>query len=152
MNDLQSPKFAQNLPVAPLTMPNLYDDSVTLDALSINENYLTLEQNESVRGVIIGVEPRVIASDFARIDKSTGEILPIDVVSLLIQNTDGTLEQFHNASAMLVGVCKDALNRGIVTPLQTPVIITYLGKRQTKTKTFYDAWDLRLLKMAGVKS
>ncbi len=152
MNHELQESYAQNPPIAPpLTIPNLHDESVTPDTLSINENYLTLEQNQSVRGVIIGVESRVIASDFAKIDKSTGEILPIDVVSLLIQKKDGTLEQFHNASAMLVGVCKDALQRGVVTALQTPVCITYLGKRQTKTKTFYDAWDLRLLKMAGAK-
>ncbi len=130
-------------------IPNLYAENVIADTLALNDSYLTLEQGEMVRGVLIDIEHRVIEGEFMQVDKNTGLPVPVEVVSLLIQTPDGEMVQKTNASTMLVGVFKDNLSRGVIQKLKTPIQITYLGKGDTKKKTRFDKWDVRLLSITG---
>jgi hypothetical protein len=126
-------------------IPNLYGANVVADTLALNDSYLTLEQGEMVRGVLIDIEHRVIEGEFMQFDKNTGLPIPVEVVSLLIQTPEGEMEQKNSASAMLVGILKDNLARNTIQKLKTPIQITYLGKGDTKKKTSYFKWDVRLL-------
>lgn len=126
-------------------IPNLYAANVVADSLVLNDSYLTLEQGEMVRGVLIDIEHRVIEGEFMQVDKNTGLPIPVEVISLLIQTPEGEMMQKTNASTMLVGVLKDNLSRGTIQKLKTPIQITYLGKGETKKKTRFDRWDVRLL-------
>ena len=126
-------------------IPNLYAENVVADTLALNDSYLTLEQGEMVRGVLIDIEHRVIEGEFMQRDKNTGLPVPVEVVSLLIQTPDGEMVQKTNASTMLVGVFKDNLSRGVIQKLKTPIQITYLGKGDTKKKTRFDKWKVNLL-------
>lgn len=130
-------------------IPNLYAANVVADSLALNDSYLALEQGEMVRGVLIDIEFRVIEGEFMQVDKNTGLPIPVEVVSLLIQTPDGEMVQKTNASTMLVGVLKDNLSRGTIQKLKTPIQITYLGKGDTKKKTRFDKWDVRLLSFAA---
>lgn len=130
-------------------IPNLYAQNVVADTLALNDSYLTLEQGEMVRGVLIDIEHRIIEGEFMQRDKNTGLPVPVEVVSLLIQTPEGEMIQKTNASTMLVGVFKDNLSRGVIQKLKTPIQITYLGKGDTKKKTRFDKWDVRLLSIVG---
>lgn len=130
-------------------IPNLYSESVVVDTLSLNDSYLTLEEGGFVRGVVIAIESRVIEGEFMQRDVNTGLPKPVDVVSLLIQTPEGEMIQMTNASAMLVGTVKDNISRGVIVPLKTPIQIMYLGKGDTKKKTRYDKWEIKLLSFGG---
>lgn len=131
--------------VAISAIGNLYAENVVADTLALNDSYLVLEVGEMVRGVLIGIEHRVIEGDFMRVDKNTGQPIPVEVANLLIQMPSGEMVQKTNASTMLVGVLKDCLSRGTIQKLKTPIQITYLGKGDTKNNTRFDKWDVRLL-------
>jgi hypothetical protein len=130
-------------------IPNLYGANVVADTLALNDSYLSMEQGEIVRGVLIDIEHRVIEGEFMQVDKNTGVPIPVEVVSLLIQTPEGEMVQKTNCSTMLVGVLKDNLSRGTIQKLKTPIQITYLGKGDTKKKTRFDKWDVRLLSFAS---
>lgn len=130
-------------------IPNLYSSSVVVDTLSLNDSYLTLAEGEFVRGVVIAIESRVIEGEFMQRDPNTGIPKPVEVVSLLIQTPEGEMVQMTNASAMLVGTIKDNVSRGVITPLKTAIQIMYLGKGDTKKKTRYDKWEIKLLSFGG---
>lgn len=131
--------------VAISAIGNLYAENVVADTLALNDSYLVLEVGEMVRGVLIGIEHRVIEGEFMHVDKNTGQPIPVEVANLLIQMPSGEMVQKTNASTMLVGVLKDCLSRGTIQKLKTPIQITYLGKGDTKKKTRFDKWDVRLL-------
>ena len=84
-------------------------------------------------------------------DLETGDIKTLECV-MLLENSNGTIKRFINASRVLVGNIRDAVNRGEIIPATTltPLSITYLGTRKNRSNAFSSScWQIIPLVVAN---
>ena len=110
--------------------------------ISFSPEYLdvdALEKGWSIRCFYLGVEER------EQLDAATGEAKNLRCVLLAAQEKEG-IKVYESAARALVGTLEEKEKRGLITPKETALKITFLGKKKNKTNGFSSAkWDIRLL-------
>ncbi len=110
--------------------------------ISFSPEYLdvdALEKGWSMRCFYLGIEDR------EQLDSDTGEAKTLRCVLLAAQEKDG-IKVYESAARALVGTLEEKEKRGVITPKETALKITFLGKKKNKTNGFSSAkWDIRLL-------
>ena len=129
---------ALQLSVKSLPDLNQAEESV----ISFSPEYLdvdALEKGWSIRCFYLGVEER------EQLDAATGEAKNLRCVLLAAQEKEG-IKVYESAARALVGTLEEKEKRGLITPKETALKITFLGKKKNKTNGFSSAkWDIRLL-------
>lgn len=122
------------------TLPDLSQAEESV--ISFSPEYLdvdALEKGWSMRCFYLGVEDR------EQVDQETGETKTLRCVLLAAQEKDG-IKVYESAARALVGTLEEKEKRGLITPKETALKITFLGKKKNKTNGFSSAkWDIRLL-------
>lgn len=110
--------------------------------ISFSPEYLdvdAIEKGWSIRAFYLGIEER------EQLDAATGEAKNLRCVLLAAQEKEG-IKVYESAARVLVGTLEEKEKRGLITPKQTALKITFLGKKKNKTNGFSSAkWDIRLL-------
>lgn len=110
--------------------------------ISFSPEYLdvdAIEKGWSIRCFYLGVEER------EQLDAATGEAKNLRCVLLAAQEKEG-IKVYESAARALVGTLEEKEKRGLITPKETALKITFLGKKKNKTNGFSSAkWDIRLL-------
>lgn len=110
--------------------------------ISFSPEYLdvdAIEKGWSIRAFYLGIEER------EQLDAATGEAKNLRCVLLAAQEKEG-IKVYESAARALVGTLEEKEKRGLITPKQTALKITFLGKKKNKTNGFSSAkWDIRLL-------
>ena len=110
--------------------------------ISFSPEYLdvdALEKGWSIRCFYLGIEER------EQLDAATGEAKNLRCVLLAAQEKEG-IKVYESAARVLVGTLEEKEKRGLITPKETALKITFLGKKKNKTNGFSSAkWDIRLL-------
>lgn len=124
--------------------PDLYKAQPS--ALSIGSEYWTPEaEGESKRGFVLGIEEQ----EHSRAADGEGEEVGSIILPCIVfaeQTEKGGFKQVANGSKRLVGVIEDAIKGGTIVPGETPLQITYVGKKKNVTNSFKsDSWDVRPL-------
>ena len=129
---------ALQLSVKSLPDLNQAEESV----ISFSPEYLdvdALEKGWSMRCFYLGIEER------EQLDVATGESKNLRCVLLAAQEKEG-VKVYESAARALVGTLEEKEKRGLITPKETALKITFLGKKKNKTNGFSSAkWDIRLL-------
>jgi len=129
---------ALQLSVKALPDLNQAEESV----ISFSPEYLdidALEKGWSMRCFYLGIEDR------EQLDSDTGESKTLRCVLLAAQEKGG-IKVYESAARALVGTLEEREKRGLITPKETALKITFLGKKKNKTNGFSSAkWDIRLL-------
>ena len=129
---------ALQLSVKSLPDLNQAEESV----ISFSPEYLdvdAIEKGWSIRCFYLGVEER------EQLDAATGEAKNLRCVLLAAQEKEG-IKVYESAARALVGTLEEKEKRGLITPKETALKITFLGKKKNKTNGFSSAkWDIRLL-------
>lgn len=110
--------------------------------ISFSPEYLdvdALEKGWSMRCFYLGIQDR------SGLDVVTGEIKNLRCVLLAAQEKEG-IKVYESAARTLVGTLEEKEKRGLITPKETALKITFLGKKKNKTNQFSSSkWDIRLL-------
>lgn len=110
--------------------------------ISFSPEYLdvdVIEKGWSIRCFYLGIEER------EQLDAATGEAKNLRCVLLAAQEKEG-IKVYESAARALVGTLEEKEKRGLITPKETALKITFLGKKKNKTNGFSSAkWDIRLL-------
>ncbi len=110
--------------------------------ISFSPEYLdvdAIEKGWSIRCFYLGIEER------EQLDAATGEAKNLRCVLLAAQEKEG-IKVYESAARALVGTREEKEKRGLITPKETALKITFLGKKKNKTNGFSSAkWDIRLL-------
>ena len=110
--------------------------------ISFSPEYLdvdAIEKGWSIRCFYLGIEER------EQLDAATGEAKNLRCVLLAAQEKEG-IKVYESAARALVGTLEEKEKRGLITPKETALKITFLGKKKNKTNGFSSAkWDIRLL-------
>ena len=129
---------ALQLSVKSLPDLNQAEESV----ISFSPEYLdvdAIEKGWSIRCFYLGIEER------EQLDAATGEVKNLRCALLAAQEKEG-IKVYESAARALVGTLEEKEKRGLITPKETALKITFLGKKKNKTNGFSSAkWDIRLL-------
>ena len=114
--------------------------------VAIGSEYWTPENaGEKKKCFILGVE----VQEYQKVDDKTGEVIEtVDLPCVVMAVPDGLggYTQFGNGSKRLVGVVEEAEKKGAVIYGETPLQITFTGKKRNKTNAnMSDTWDVRPL-------
>jgi len=130
--------------------PALHGEDVRIVPASLSIDYWSpSEPGEQKRVWIIGIAPMPVM----QIDFSTGEQLgtaDMDCVCFLEEKPDGSRSRGYTSARLLLSYVNAAIARAEIIPgkVMAPVIITYLGKKTTKSRRQISAWDIRPLIVA----
>lgn len=118
-------------------LPNLHKADVSERELS-SEYWTPEESNEYKVGVVAELKEEPYHNE------ETGETVMLPCVIMLAQNEDGTFGTVRNGSKRLVATIEGAVESGAIIIGQTPVRITFLGKKRNKTNAFSsDRWSVK---------
>lgn len=118
-------------------LPNLHEAKISSRELS-SEYWTPESQQEYKVGVIVSINSENY------INEETGETIELPCVIMLAQNEDTTFNTIRNGSKRLVATIEAAIDSGEVELMETPVRITYMGKKKNKTNSFSsDRWSVK---------
>lgn len=117
-------------------LPNLHKAEVSARELS-SEYWTPEENNEYKVGVVAEIKEELYENE-------AGETINLPCIIMLAQNEDGTFGTIRNGSKRLVATIENAIENGAMIIGETPVRITFLGKKKNKTNSFQsDRWSVK---------
>lgn len=120
-------------------LPNLHQVEVSPRELS-SEYWTPEKEGEYKVGIIVDIKEEKYT------DEKSGETVVLPCVIMLAQNEDLSFTTIRNGSKRLVATIESAIESGEVIPEQTPVRISYTGKKKNKTNSFIsDKWSVKPL-------
>lgn len=122
-------------------LPNLHEQKVS--NLELCPTYWTPEvEGEYKVGVIINIVDEKYQNE------TDGNEITLPCIIMLEQTKEGNLNAIKNGSKKLVGSIEDLITSGVINFDETPIKITYTGKKKNKTNGFSsDNWSVRKLKL-----
>ncbi|MAX71841.1 MAG: hypothetical protein CMC76_12220 [Flavobacteriaceae bacterium] len=119
------------------SLPNLHNAKVSPRELS--STYWTPEvEGEYKVGVIMEIKEENYTDD------KSGETVKLPCIIMLNQEEDGSFNTIRNGSKRLVATIESAIESGELVLGQTPIRLSYLGKRKNKTNSYQsDRWSVK---------
>jgi hypothetical protein len=124
-------------------LPDLHKQEVS--KLELCPEYWTpKEEGEYKVGVIINI------IDETYVDEKTEQSVILPCIIMLAQTKEGNLNAIKNGSKKLVSSIEDLILSGVIEYDETPIRITYTGKKKNKTNAFTsDNWSVKKLKISS---
>lgn len=120
------------------SLPNLHDLEASPRELS-SEYWSPEAEGEYKVGVVLEIKPEIYE------DKDGVEI-ELPCVIMLSQESDGTFSTIRNGSKRLVATIENSVANGTLIFGQTPLRITFSGKKKNKTNSnLSDRWSVKPL-------
>ena len=117
-------------------MPNLHEAVESPRELS-SEYWTPSDLGEYKVGVVIDIREEPCLTQ-------EGETIMLPCVVMISQKQDKTFETIRNGSKRLVATIESALDSGDVVMGQTPVKISFAGKKKNKSNSYSsDRWSVR---------
>lgn len=122
-------------------LPNLHEQKVS--NLELCPTYWTPEiEGEYKVGVIINIVDEKYKNEV------DGNEITLPCIIMLEQTKEGNLNAIKNGSKKLVGSIEDLITSGVINFDETPIKITFTGKKKNKTNGFSsDNWSVKKLKL-----
>lgn len=137
MENTISEKTTQNGLAKLDNLPNLHKAKVSPRELS--STYWTPElEGEYKVGVVMEIKEENYTDD------QSGETVKLPCIIMLSQEEDGSFNTIRNGSKRLVATIESAIESGELVLTETPIRLTYLGKKRNKTNSFQsDRWSVK---------
>jgi len=122
-------------------LPNLHEIEPALREMS-SEYWTPEAESEYKVGVILEIKQETFT------DEETGETVELPCMIMFSQEQDKTFTTIRNGSKRLVATIEGALESGEIVAGQTPIRITYLGKKKNKTNSrLSDRWSVKAIQL-----
>ncbi|CAA7195424.1 hypothetical protein [Chryseobacterium potabilaquae] len=117
-------------------MPNLHEAAESPRELT-SEYWTPEKEGEYKVGVIIDLRDEPCLTE-------EGETIMLPCIVMISQRQDKSFETIRNGSKRLVAAIESALDGGEVVMGQTPVKVSFVGKKKNKSNSYSsDRWSVR---------